>query len=164
MQEPKLVETAERRLAGLKARMSFVDDRTSELWRTFRSRESEISDRIGMNSFSVKVYDLYYSFSNFDPAAEFDKWAAAEIRNTGAVPVQFAETTIPKGEYAVFIHRGTPADAPRTFGYIFGTWLPNSEFVIDQRPHFEVLPAGYDPFDPEAEEEIWIPVKRAKEF
>lgn len=46
-----------------------------------------------------------------------------------------------------------------TFGYIFGTWLPNSGYIMDDRPHFEILGAKYKNNDPESEEEIWIPIK-----
>ena len=156
MNQPEIREFAGKLLAGVRRRTSFTNDRTSEIWREFRMGESAIEGRIGNDSYSVKVYDAGYSFANFDPAAEFEKWAAAEVRG----PVeQFEMLEIPAGTYAVFIHKGSAADAPRTFGYIFGGWLPNSRFELEHRPHFEVLPAGYDPFDPDAEEEIWIPVK-----
>ena len=44
--------------------------------------------------------------------------------------------------------------------HIFGRWLPQSEYELDDREHFELLPEGYSPVDPEAEEEVWIPIKR----
>ena len=156
MDQPEIRECAGKLLAGVRRRNSFVKDLTSEIWRDFRARENAIEDRIGSESYSVKVYDAGYSFANFDPAAEFDKWAAAEVSG----PAGDLETLeIPPGGYAVFIHKGSAAEAARTFGYIFGSWLPNSTYELDLRPHFEVLPAGYDPFSPEAVEEIWIPVK-----
>ena len=144
-------------VAGVCRRTSFAHDLTSEIWREFRSREHEIPDRVGSETYSIKVYGPDHSFSRFDPAAEFEKWAAAPV---GWAAGSFDGMRIPPGEYAVFIHRGPASDAARTFGYIFGEWLPASEFEIDLRPHFEILPAGYDPFDPAAEEEIWVPVKR----
>lgn len=39
--------------------------------------------------------------------------------------------------------------------YIFATWLPSSAYVLDNRPHFEVLGAKYKSNDPGSEEEIW---------
>jgi AraC family transcriptional regulator len=63
------------------------------------------------------------------------------------------------GKYAVFLHQG-PANAFQSaFQHIFGNWLPNSEFDLDSREQFEILPPGYRPDDPNAEEEGWIPVK-----
>jgi AraC family transcriptional regulator len=156
MNQPEIRDFAGKLLTGVRRRMSFVNDRTSEIWREFRAREKEISGRGGNESYSVKVYDSGYSFANFDPAAEFDTWAAAEVSEpTG----EFQTLRIPAGTYAVFAHKGSAAEAPRTFGYIFGEWLRHSGFELDDRPHFEVLPAGYDPFSPEAEEEIWIPIQ-----
>lgn len=143
-------------LAGVRRRMSLADDRTSELWREFRTRESDIPNRLGGESYNAKGYDPEYTFSSFDPSAEFDKWAAAAIAEPTS---EFEMLEIPAGQYAVFIHKGPAAEAPRTFGYIFGQWLPKSGYELDSRPHFEILPEGYSPFDAEAEEEIWIPVK-----
>jgi AraC family transcriptional regulator len=40
-----------------------------------------------------------------------------------------------------------------------GTWLPGSDFVLDTRPHFEVLGDQYKNNDTTSEEEIWIPIK-----
>jgi AraC family transcriptional regulator len=156
MNQPEIRDFAGKLLTGVRRRMSFVNDRTSEIWREFRTREGGIKGRIGNESYSVKVYDAGYSFANFDPAAEFNKWAAAEVNEPAG---EFETLWIPAGTYAVFIHKGSAAEAPRSFGYIFGEWLPHSGFELDHRLHFEVLPAGYNPFDPEAEEEIWIPVQ-----
>ena len=63
------------------------------------------------------------------------------------------------GLYAVFVHRGPASSGEKTFRYIFGIWLPASEYVIDDRPHFEILGEKYKHDDPDSEEEIWIPVK-----
>ncbi|MEP1984886.1 MAG: GyrI-like domain-containing protein, partial [Maribacter dokdonensis] len=38
-------------------------------------------------------------------------------------------------------------------------WIPNSEYQLDGRPHFEVLGAKYKNNDPNSEEEVWIPIK-----
>ena len=156
MTEPKICEFEGKLLAGVRRRMSLADDRTSEIWREFRSREKEVQHRVGKESYSLKVYDTGHSLAVFAPAVEFDKWAAAHVT---AQTDEFESVKIPPGKYAVFVHHGTPADASRTFGYIFGQWLPGSGFELDERPHFEVLPEDYSPFDPNAEEEIWIPIR-----
>ena len=63
-----------------------------------------------------------------------------------------------EGTYAVFDYKGSGNDN-RIFEYIFGTWLPQSEYELDKRPHFEVLGEKYKNNDPDSEEEIWIPIK-----
>jgi AraC family transcriptional regulator len=156
MNPPQIRDNSEKLLAGVRRRMSFASDKTSELWREYRSREADIQHRVGGESYSVKIFAPGYSFANFEPAVEFDKWAAAEVSEAFE---GFETLELPSGKYAVFVHKGTLAEAAKTFGHIFTEWLPDSEYELDERPHFEVLPHGYSPFDPEAEEEIWIPIR-----
>jgi AraC family transcriptional regulator len=61
--------------------------------------------------------------------------------------------------YAVFTHRGPASTFARTAGYIYGVWLPASDYMLDARPHLAVMGPDYDPQDPEAEEEVWVPVR-----
>ena len=66
--------------------------------------------------------------------------------------------TLPSGLYAVFHYKGLSSD-PSIFQYIFATWLPQSDYILDDRPHFEVLGEKYKNDDPDSEEDIYIPVK-----
>jgi len=65
---------------------------------------------------------------------------------------------LPGGLYAVFEYKGLSTDNS-IFQYILGTWLLNSDYDLDDRPHFEVLGDKYKNNDPTSEEEIWIPIK-----
>ena len=159
IEAPKVIEFPETRLIGSRVRTSFVNDRTSELWRGFRPIVSTIAGRVGAEMYSVKVYDASYSFSPFDPAAEFDKWAAVVVSDGAVVPGGLESMLIAAGKYAKFSHVGPASAAPQTFGYIFGEWLPTSEYELDLRPHFEVLPEGYDPIDEQATERVMIPIR-----
>ena len=107
--------------------------------------------------YSVQVYDSSY-FNNFNPTNEFEKWAAVEITAFNTIPEGMESLTLPSGLYAVFHYKGLSSD-PSIFQYIFGTWLPQSEYVLDDRPHFEVLGEKYKNDDPDSEEDIYIPVK-----
>jgi AraC family transcriptional regulator len=44
------------------------------------------------------------------------------------------------------------------FQHIFSEWLPNSDYRLADRAHFEVLGEKYKNNDPSSEEEIWIPI------
>lgn len=146
-------------LVGMRTRISLVDNRTRELFQAFMPRRGEIKNTVGADLFCVQVYDESYSFTNFDPSAEFDKWAAVDVRNYDEVPEGMETLTLSGGTYVVFDHKGGPAAAPRSFGFIFGSWLPSSEYELDQRPHFEMIGKKYGDGGPDSEEEIWIPVK-----
>jgi AraC family transcriptional regulator len=74
----------------------------------------------------------------------------------GGIPEGMETYYLKGGLYAVFAHRGGD---PAIFDHIYGEWLPASDFDLDNRPHFEVLDARYRHSDPEASEEIWIPVR-----
>jgi AraC family transcriptional regulator len=65
----------------------------------------------------------------------------------------------PRGLYAVFQYKGAASKGAETYQYIYGTWLPESDFLLDNRPHFAVMGEKYKNEDPDSEEEMWIPVK-----
>jgi AraC family transcriptional regulator len=143
-------------LVGLCREMSQVSDETSVLWREFGPRKGEIANRASTDSISMRVYPGHAG-EIFDPVARIHKWAAVEVLNFDQVPAGMSRWTTRGGLYAIFVHEGSATDLS-TFEYIFGEWLPNADFDLDHREHFEILPLHYDPFDPRAREEICVPI------
>ena len=74
------------------------------------------------------------------------------------LPEGFTTLLLAEGLYAVFHYKGLNTDTS-IFQYIYGVWLPSSSYVLDNRPHFEVLGEKYKNNDVNSEEEIWIPIK-----
>ncbi|MGD2047208.1 MAG: GyrI-like domain-containing protein [Gemmatimonadota bacterium] len=153
---PRIEALGPKLLVGMAREMSQASDATGELWRAFRPRIAEVIHRATDEMISMRVYpgsarDVY------DADAHFWRWAAVEVSTHDHVPAGMEAYTLEGGSYAVFVHRG-PASDVGIFRHIFGEWLPASDFVLAHREHFEVLPAGYDPRDQNATEEIWIPV------
>jgi AraC family transcriptional regulator len=159
--EPTIKTLTEKRLAGKKMRMSFSTNKTRELWLSFIPELKKIRNKIGLDFYSVEVYDISY-FDNYNPEKEFDKWAAVETIDFDAIPGEMETITLPDGLYAVFLHKGPASTGTKTYQYIFGTWLPSSGFLLDNRPHFAIMGEKYKSEDPDSEEEIWIPVKPKK--
>jgi AraC family transcriptional regulator len=151
---------SEKKLLGKSRRMSFVNNTTRELWLWFQSRRASIKNIIGTDLYSLEVYDDVSHFINFDPAREFTKWAAVEVSNYNDAPAEMDKLVVPTGLYAVFLHKGPASEGKKTYEYIFFNWLPHSEYILDDRPHFAVMGAKYKPELPENEEEIWIPVRK----
>jgi AraC family transcriptional regulator len=158
MQTPRIEILAPKKVIGKHLVMSHSNDRTGDLWRSFMSERRKVANIIGQDLFSVQLYPAHYDFQNFNPDIEFTKWAAAEVSSFENVPEGMDAFYLSGGLYAVFIHHGTAAEGARTFGYIFGDWIPNSKYAIDDRPHFELLGSKYKNNDPLSEEEIWIPI------
>jgi AraC family transcriptional regulator len=159
--KPRIEILAEKKIIGKRMKMSLSDNKTPELWKSFMPRRKEIENNIGTNLYSMQIYDPLY-FSNFDSNANFEKWATIEVTDFDKVPDEMDTFTIPSGLYAVFTYQGDMSLAPQTFQYIFTTWLPNSEYILDDRPHFEILGEKYKNNDPTSEEEIWIPIQLKK--
>jgi AraC family transcriptional regulator len=156
---PRIEVISPKFLVGMRVRMSFADNKTGQLFGRFMPRRREIVGCMTDDIFCLQKYPENFDFQNFDPTAEFEKWAAVEVAEGDAVPYEMETFVIPGGMYAVFDHRGGPAAAERTFGYIFGTWLPASGYSIDNRPHFEIIGEKYGDGGPDSEEEVWIPIK-----
>lgn len=150
----------EKKLLGKSKRMSLMKNTTRELWHWFQSKRPVIKNVVGSDLYSLEVYDSPEHFRNFDPAREFNKWAAVEVNDYDDVSDEIEKLIIPTGLYAVFLHKGPASEGKNTYMYIFQTWLPNSEFVLDNRPHFAVMGAKYKGDSAESEEEIWIPVAK----
>jgi AraC family transcriptional regulator len=157
-QEPQIVELASKHLVGMRREMSRIDDKTGELWGAFMPRRNEVTNRSTRDYISMQVFPGGLAQLS-DPAARFTKWAVVEVADLAGVPKGMLSYTLEAGTYAVFEHIG-PASDLSTFSYIFTEWLPrSSRYELDDREHFEVLPPGYDPRDPNAKEQIWIPVR-----
>lgn len=101
---------------------------------------------------------LYPPAFDFSPHTQFEKWAAVEVSDFNTVPDQMETFVWAGGMYAVFAYKGSSTDT-RIFQYIFTTWLPQSGYKLDNRPHVEMLGANYKNASPDSEEEIWIPVR-----
>lgn len=152
------VETLqETKLIGKRSFMSFSQNKTKELWQGFMPQKGNIKNTTDSDLYSVEVFDIDF-FKIFNPANLFEKWAAVKVKNFDSVPEGMETLTIPKGLYAVFLYKGKASDASPIYEYIFNTWLPDSDYHLDNRPHFALMGKKYRNEDPESEEELWIPI------
>jgi AraC family transcriptional regulator len=149
----------EKKLIGKSMVMSLGNDSTFDLWSGFMPLRKEIKNKVGTDLFSLQIFDKSFDFVNFNPEAQFVKWAAVEVSDPSVISDGLKILVLESGLYAVFIHRGSSKEGERTFRYIFEKWLPSSEYAIDNRPHFEILGEKYRNDDPDSEEEVWIPVR-----
>jgi len=157
--KPDIRILPEKKLIGKRITMNLAENKTSELWRSFMPQRKEIRNFLTTDLFSMQVYDPTLDFGDFNENTRFEKWAAVEVADFDSIPESMESFILPEGLYAVFLHKGTAAEGVHTFSYIFGSWLPGSDYHLDNRPHFEILGEKYINDDPASEEEVWIPIK-----
>lgn len=155
--KPRIETLKEKKLVGVRLTMSLANNKTGDLWRSFMPRRKEITNNLTTDLLSMQVYKPTH-FADFKLTNEFDKWAAVEVSNNETIPAGMESFHLPGGLYAIFDYTGSSTD-PRIFQYIFGEWLPASAYIVDDRPHFEVLGEKYKNNDPTSEEQICIPIR-----
>ena len=155
--EPKIKTFPETKFIGMNSQFSYSDYRIGELWSNFMPRRNEIQNTIGIELFNIQINPDNF---DFNPQTEFVKWAVVPVSDIDFVPEGMQLLIVEEGLYAVFNHVGDASKAREIFGYIFGVWLPNSEYEFDNRPQFEILGEKYKSNSPDSEEEIWIPIKK----
>ena len=154
---PRIVTCSGKKLVGKRLTMSLARYRSGELWGRFMPVRKYIHNTVSTDLFSVAVYQPAY-FTDFSPANVFERWAAVEVTDFNTVPPGMETLELPGGLYAVFHYKGRSND-PSVFQYIYTTWLPASDYRLDDRPHVEVLGPDYKNNDPASEETICIPVQ-----
>lgn len=158
--QPEIKTTPSKKLIGMHIEMSLVDNKTFQLFSSFMPLKKTIPNTIGNNVFDLQVYPIDY-YQNFSPTTYFTKWVLVEVSSFDAVPEGMERFVLGAGDYAVFKGK-TTGDPSRIFTYIYTEWLPKSDFVLDDRPHFDILDEKHQRRDPDAEQEVWIPIKSKK--
>ncbi|ARI77836.1 GyrI-like domain-containing protein [Halobacillus mangrovi] len=157
---PELIQLKTKKLIGKSMQMSLNDDHTVELWRSFMPKLKTIKDRIDDNLYNMKVFEEKLDPARFTPDTLFHKWAAVEVREFDEKQNELEPIILNGGLYAMFYHHGPASEFHKTLQSFYEEWLPASDYLIDEREHFERFTKEYDPLDPNAVEEVWIPVKK----
>lgn len=157
--QPQIVTAPAKNLIGMKVNTSLAEAATEALWKRFMPRRKEIQGVVDSRLYSVEDYGQEFDPLQFTPQTTFEKWAAVEVSEFENIPKGMDSLTLPEGKYAIFIHKGIASDFPQTAQFIFGTWLPRSGYLLDDRPHFEIMGEKYlGHQNPDSEEEVWIPI------
>ena len=157
--KPEIITSPGIHLIGVVETMSFANNKTAKLWQTLMPRRSEIPMIDGSELYSVEIYPDISFFREFNPTNEFEKWAAIPVIDFKDIPEGFKTLVIPVGLYAKFHFTGSIQEAPQAMEYIFGEWLPNSEYNLDARPHFSVMGEKYSNTSPDSEEDFYVPIR-----
>ncbi|WP_226582730.1 GyrI-like domain-containing protein [Halobacillus litoralis] len=159
--EPEIIKIDRKKLVGKSKQMSLEVDTTTELWQSFMPLQKNISNRVDHRLYNMKIFDRGYGPDNFNTRTTFQKWAAVEVSDYTKATSELERYDLQGGWYAVFLHRGPARTFHKTLQYIFELWLPSSCYELEEREHFERLTEEYRPDDPDAVEEIWIPIRKS---
>jgi AraC family transcriptional regulator len=162
---PEIKILPPKKLIGMSIDTSLANYGAPALWQRFMPQVKHIDNKMGREKYSIQIYDKLLNYDDFNPELMFKYWAATEVKNFDSVPPEMESLELPGGKYAVFIHKGTMADFQSTLNFIYLKWLPDSEFELDYRPHFELLNERYlGPNNPNSEEQVWVPIKRSADI
>lgn len=138
--------------------MSLVENKTVELFSAFMPRRKEIPHPVHTSVWDLKEYGKDY-FVNYHPSKSFTKWALIEVSAVENIPEGMEVFVLQAGEYAVFFQKELNTEK-NPFEYIFTKWIPGSDYILDDRPHFDVLAVTADKKQAETEQEFWIPIRK----
>lgn len=156
---PRIEKVSERFLIGYATKISLEKNETASLWQRLMPLRNKIDNRVGTDYFAIQNYDESHNFTNFEATTSFEMCAAIEVDSLADLVFGMQSFTIPAGLYAVYVHKGLASEFQASY-QIFKKWLDLSEYVIDHRPHLQVMGAKYRNMDPNSEEDVWIPIKK----
>lgn len=160
MQEAQIRTFDPIKLVGMEIETSLANDGVRNMWGAFMPRRKEIKNPIGEELYSMQVYENGMNVNAFGPQTQFKRRAAMKVLDHLHIPEGMQAFDHPGGLYAVFIHHGPVKEFRRTATWIYGTWLPQSPYEVDNRPHFEILDDKYlGPDHPDSVEEVWVPIR-----
>ncbi|HLD89904.1 MAG TPA: AraC family transcriptional regulator [Patescibacteria group bacterium] len=159
--KPKIIEKDEMKLVGIGVQFIGVfseggkDDKViPQLWGRFKTRISEIKNRV--EAHRIGIVDCYPTDSEYESDDNLVYFACVEVNSFCEIPKGMRAMIIPKSKFASFTHNGEPNDIDRTLKYIYGSWLPKSDYKRANGPDFEVLSKDYPK---NGEYDYWLPIE-----
>ena len=153
--EPEIVTRSEMKVIGISREYQEEDLDIETLWSAFRPNIDQITNRVGYDAFGI--YEEYYESEN---SVGFSYICSVEVSDFDDVPEGMISRVIPEHLYAVFRHKGSMSFLPETLKYIWGSWLPKSNYEYVEKPDFELYAPETQPKDPHKILFLCIPVTR----
>ncbi len=98
--------------------------------------------------------------TNFQENGEFSFVVGEEVRVfEERVQQEFIHVELPAGQYAEFILNSSAEGIQNTRRYIYGVWLPNSNYERDRGPDFEITDVMQSIYPHNMKMKIYIPIK-----
>lgn len=151
--EPEIITRPAVKLVGIAQQYDNADLSLPRLWSAFRPYREKINHRAGNESFGI-----YESYEETEDDVRFTYICCAPVTDFDDVPEGMVTRELSEQLYARFIHRGPISALDKTLKYIWGSWLPKSNYDYVERPDFELYPPGYNPAGEESVMTLHIPI------
>lgn len=158
----EIVTIDETILIGCSQRLSLQMNVISSLWKKFVPLSFKIPKLNDKTFYAVQVFDESFEKAPFSPSLVYTHWACVEpaFKTSDNLPSELSTLEIPKGLYAKFLYKGSQDEFFAATQKLYSEWLPMNGYKCDQRPHFQIMREKYNPFSPDSEEEIYIPITK----
>ncbi|WHI50911.1 GyrI-like domain-containing protein [Microbulbifer sp. MLAF003] len=152
--EPQIISRPAMQLVGIAQEYDHENLSLPKLWSAFRPYRDKIPNRINDESFGI-----YECYEEAGDEIQFKYVCCAPVADLTQVPEGMVARELPEQLYAKFVHRGSITTLEQTLKYIWGSWLPKSNYDYIEKPDFELYPPRYQVASPTAEMYLHIPVK-----
>lgn len=150
---PDIIEQPTMKVVGIASQYDDGDLSLPKLWSAFRPYRDKIPNRVGSDFFGI-----YENYEESEDNTTFVYVCSAQVANFDEVPDGMITRELEAQTYARFTHIGPLAKLEDTLRYIWGSWLPKSDYEYAEKPDFELLPAGFNDADPNNHIYLNIPI------
>lgn len=166
---PEIIELGEIRLQGPFITVNNDPSIIGTAWEQLFSGIASIPCR----KLPERYYQLGYWPDNYEDSG-FSLLCACELNtsspsppgttlraNRGQADSHLPVHILPPARYLKFLHKGPSAEVSATYKYIYGVFLPRTDYRLNLTYEFEYYGAGYlGPDNPDSVSEIYIPLTR----
>lgn len=153
--EPEIIARSEARVVGVARQYREEDLNMDTLWSAFRDHVAQITNRVGFDAFGI-----YEEYQEGETGVGFSYVCAVQVADFDNVPKGMITRIIPAHLYAAFRHDGPISSLPETLKYIWGSWLPKSDYEYVEKPDFELYAPATQPGNPDKTLFLYIPVRK----
>ncbi len=156
---PNIVEWDERYFIGIgRAFGEDIFNPVGELWNEFSQKIASIEHSVGTDTFGLCFGSDPSIAKNEDTALCYIAGVEVSTAST-AVPDGMILRRLPRSKYVHFAHVGPLMEFQTTLDYIWGTYLPRSNYHRVEAPDLEVYPKDFDPAAPIVNIDLYIPLQ-----
>jgi len=155
--QPEIITKPELMVIGLSTIYKYDSFDVMNMWSVFKDYREKIPNMIP-DTCGFGIYENYKENESDDSDTVFTYLCCVEVLSLNEIPQGMVGRTIPEQTYAVFTHKGMVDNMDTTLRYIWGDWLPNSQYSYANRPDFELYSKRFIHNSEKSELDLYIPI------